>query len=87
MLIFHLFFGDFMPAKKRNYRKEYDEYHSTEKQKKARAMRNAARAEMGLKKGDSREVDHKRPLSKGGSNSKRNLRVVSRSTNRRKGAK
>ena len=42
---------------------------------------------MGLKKGDPREVDHKKPLSKGGSNSKRNLRVVSRKTNRSKGDK
>lgn len=42
---------------------------------------------MGLKKGDPREVDHKVPLSKGGSNSKRNLRVVSRTTNRKKGNK
>lgn len=42
---------------------------------------------MGLKVGDPREVDHIKPLSKGGSNSKRNLRVVSRTTNRRKGAK
>jgi 5-methylcytosine-specific restriction endonuclease McrA len=42
---------------------------------------------MGLKKGDPREVDHKIPLSKGGSNSKKNLRVVSRKTNRKKGNK
>ncbi|MGI6013710.1 MAG: HNH endonuclease signature motif containing protein [Oscillospiraceae bacterium] len=42
---------------------------------------------MGLKTGDPREVDHKRPLSKGGSNKKKNLRVVSRTTNRRKGSK
>jgi len=42
---------------------------------------------MGLKKGDKREVDHKKPLSKGGSNKKSNLRAVSRTTNRRKAAK
>jgi HNH endonuclease. len=42
---------------------------------------------MGLKKGDPREVDHVRPLDKGGSNSRGNLRIVSRTTNRRKGAK
>ncbi len=42
---------------------------------------------MGLKVGDKREVDHKKPLSKGGSNRKSNLRVVSRSTNRKKAAK
>jgi len=30
----------------RNYRKEYENYHSKPKQKKNRAKRNAARAEM-----------------------------------------
>lgn len=76
-----------MATKKRDYKKEYAEYHSKPEQKKNRAARNKARREMGLKVGDPREVDHKKPLSKGGSNSKKNLRVVSRSTNRKKGAK
>ena len=75
-----------MPAK-RNYKREYAEYHSKPEQKKNRAARNAARRKMGLKVGDPREVDHKKPLSKGGSNSKKNLRIVSRLINRRKGAK
>ena len=75
-----------MPTK-RNYKKEYREYHSKPDQKKNRAARNAARKKMGLKVGDPREVDHKKPLSKGGSNSKKNLRIVSRLINRRKGAK
>lgn len=79
--------GLFDMAKKRDYKKEYREFHGKPAQKKARAARNAARREMGLKVGDPREVDHKKPLSKGGSNSKRNLRVVSRTTNRKKGAK
>lgn len=78
--------GETMPAK-RNYKKEYAEYHSKPKQKQNRAARNAARRKMGLKVGDPREVDHKKPLSKGGSNSKKNLRIVSRLINRRKGAK
>ena len=73
--------------KKRDYKKEYREYHSKPSQIKKRAARNLARKVMGLKVGDPREVDHKRALSKGGSNSKRNLRVVSRTTNRKKGAK
>ena len=30
---------------------------------------------------------HKKPLSKGGSNKRKNLRVVSRTTNRKKAAK
>lgn len=72
---------------KRDYKKEYKEYHSKPEQKKNRAARNKARKEMGLKVGDPREVDHKKPLSKGGSNSKKNLRVVSRTTNRKKGNK
>ena len=73
--------------RKRNYRKEYDSYHSKPKQKKNRAARNAARKRSGLKVGDKREVDHKRPLSKGGSNGRKNTRVVSRSANREKGSK
>ena len=76
-----------MPAKKRDYKKEYREYHGKPAQIKARSERNQARAKMCLKVGDKREVDHKVPLSKGGSNSTRNLRVVSQRTNRSKGAK
>lgn len=71
-------------TKKRDYKKEYRDYHGKPEQIKNRSERNQARDEMGLKKGDPREVDHKVPLSKGGSNSKRNMRVVSRSTNRKK---
>ena len=74
-------------AKKRDYKKEYKDYHSKPEQKKNRAKRNKARKDMGLKKGDGKEVDHKKPLSKGGSNGKKNLRVVKRSTNRKKGNK
>ena len=73
--------------KKRDYKKEYAEYHSKPEQIKNRSKRNKARREMGLKVGDKREVDHIKPLKKGGSNSKSNLRVVSRTTNRKKGAK
>lgn len=74
-------------VKKRDYKKEYRKYHSKPLQKKRRAERNKARRKMGLKVGDPREVDHIKPLSKGGSNSKSNLRVVSRKTNRQKGNK
>ena len=74
-------------SKERDYKKEYKDYHSKPEQKKNRAARNKARREMGLKVGDPREVDHKKPLSKGGSNAKSNLRVVSRTTNRKKGNK
>ena len=73
--------------KPRNYRKEYDTYHKTPKQRKNNNARHRARYALGLKVGDGKEVDHKKPLSKGGSNKRKNLRVVSRSTNRRKGAR
>ena len=49
--------------------------------------RNQARRIMGLKVGDPREVDHKKSIKKGGTNDKKNLRVVSRKTNRAKGSK
>lgn len=76
-----------MTEKKRDYKKEYREYGGKPEHIKERSERNKARRMMGLKVGDPREVDHIKPLSKGGSNSKRNLRIVSRKTNRRKGAK
>ena len=76
-----------LAKKKRDYKKEYRDYHSKPAQRKNRSKRNQARRKMGLKKGDKREVDHKKPLSKGGSNKKSNLRAVSRRTNRRKAAK
>ena len=76
-----------MPRTKspRNYKKEYARYHSSPSQIAARSTRNKARRKLGLKVGDKREVDHKRPLSKGGTNGKGNLRAVSRKANRRKG--
>lgn len=68
----------------RDYKKEYSTYHSKAAQKKRRALRNSARREMGLKKGDPREVDHKVPLSKGGGNGRSNLKIMSRTANRKK---
>ena len=80
-----------MPAKKKNYKKIYKKYHSSKKAKTERNMRNQARRRAKRKglvrKGDGMEIDHIRPISKGGSNKPKNLRVVKRSTNRRKGAK
>jgi hypothetical protein len=70
----------------RNYRHEYDNYQGTEEQKKRRAARNAARAKMmkagKVKKGDGKDVDHAKPLSKGGTNAAKNLRVRTASNNR-----
>ena len=74
-----------MPA--RNYKREYKKFHSSKTAKASRAARGRARTKVGLKTGDRREVDHKKPLSKGGSNKRSNLRVVSRTTNRKKGKK
>lgn len=78
----------YMTNGKRDYKKEL----SWEKKKKPnrvkdRAKRNAARKAMGLKVGDSRQVDHKKPLKAGGSNKKSNLRVVSAKTNLTKEAR
>ena len=70
--------------KPRNYRKEYDEYHGTPAQRKNRAARNRARRalqkEGRVSKGDGKEVDHKDKNPR--NNSRKNLRVVSRKTNR-----
>jgi hypothetical protein len=78
-----------MPYQKngvRNYKKEYQAYHSKPEQRANRSKRTVARnqsnAEGRTSKGDGRDLDHKRPLSKGGSNSRSNTRVVSRSSNR-----
>lgn len=71
---------------KRDLKAEYEKYQGTEKQKKNRAKRNTARRQAeasGLvSKGDGKDIDHKRPLSKGGSNSKTNRRVVDAGKNR-----
>ena len=75
-----------MPSKKRDYKSEYANYHSRPEQKKNRAARNAARASLEkqgrVAKGDGKDVDHKQPLSRGGSNKPSNLRVKSASSNR-----
>jgi len=75
------------PTSSRDYRKEYDDFHGNPEQVRLRSLRNKARRKKGLKKGDPREVDHKRPLSKGGTNSVNNLMIKSRSGNRKKGSK
>lgn len=71
-------------SRKRDYAKEYREYHGKPEQIKRRNSRNAARRLMikkGLvKKGDGKDVDHKdrNPTN----NSARNLRVTSQKKNR-----
>ncbi len=69
----------------RDYKKEYEDYHGTEEQKKRRAQRNAARRkaqkEGRVKKGDGKEVDHLGMNRKGKLNNSK-TRVVSKKTNR-----
>ena len=80
--------GNKMPYvnKPRPYKKEYEEYQGKPDQIKNRAKRNSARAELmkdgRVHKGDGKDVDHVKPLSKGGSSSKSNLKVKSASNNR-----
>ena len=67
----------------RNYKSEYANYHSKPKQKKNRAGRNTARRIMKKKLGSSilgRDVDHKDRNPR--NNSKSNLRIRSKSSNR-----
>ncbi|EFB89778.1 hypothetical protein HMPREF7215_2592 [Pyramidobacter piscolens W5455] len=71
-------------VKIRDYEKEYREYHGKPEQIHKRSLRNQARRVLGLKKGDPREADHIRPLARGGSNTRSNLRAVSLRTNRKK---
>tara|TARA_R110000868_G_scaffold399739_1_gene673713 strand:+ start:292 stop:582 length:291 start_codon:yes stop_codon:yes gene_type:complete len=70
----------------RNYRNEYDTYQGKPEQIKNRAERNAARSTMvkkgAVKKGDGMDVDHTVPLSKGGANTVKNLRVRTDNQNR-----
>lgn len=75
----------------KNGQRSYDRELLWEKEEKPqrvkeRSRRNAARALMMEEgrayKGDGKDVDHKKPLSKGGGNGRSNLRVVAASKNR-----
>ncbi len=76
----------YMKNGKRDYKREYEKYHSRPEQIKNRTERTTARRQANAAgvthKGDGKDIDHKKPLSKGGSNGKSNQRVVSASTNR-----
>jgi hypothetical protein len=75
-----------MPLGKRNYKAEYDEYHSRPEQKKNRAARNAARRMMARRHGRSKlngkDVDHRDGNPR--NNASSNLRVTSVTYNRGK---
>jgi len=67
----------------RDYKKEYENYHSSEEQKKDRAGRNGARRMLKKKHGNSllgKDVDHKDRNPR--NNSMSNLRLQSKSVNR-----
>ena len=70
----------------RNYKQEYANYDGTEAVKKKRAQRNKARrmleATGAVHKGDGKDVDHKKPLSKGGTTVISNLRAKPAAANR-----
>ena len=59
-------------------------YQAQPKQRKNRALRNAARTTVKKAGGKvaGKDVGHKKPLSKGGTNAKSNLKIQSRKANR-----
>jgi hypothetical protein len=71
---------------KRGYFKENKLYNSKPKNIKARSERTTLRRQANAAgithKGDGKDLDHKVPLSKGGSNTIGNTRVVSQKENR-----
>lgn len=75
-----------LDEEKRNYAMEYRNYHGKPKQRKERAARTKAREQMikkgRVKKGDGKDIDHKKALRHGGSNGINNLRVRNKSENR-----
>lgn len=74
-------------TRKRNYRREYDQYHGKPEQIANRASRNAARAEEvkagRVRKGDGMEVDHKDGNPR--NNARSNRQILTRTANRKKG--
>jgi len=74
-----------MAKRRRNYKQEA-KYEARPEQKKRRAARNRARRKLirlgRVRKGDGKEVDHKKMLGSGGSMGMKNIRVISRHANR-----
>lgn len=70
----------------RDYDSDYKKFQSSDKAKKDRAARNKNRDEFEkdgkVKKGDGKDIDHKDGNPR--NNSKKNLRVMSKSKNRAK---
>lgn len=80
-----------MPRKEpRNYKAEYAQFHGKQPQIDNRNQRNKAVRKLdrvGAASQDGKEVDHKHGSSNGSklNNSSKNLRVVKKAVNRRKG--
>lgn len=76
----------YMKKGKRNYKLEYELYHARPEQRHNRSLRTTARNEAiqegRVSRGDGKDLDHVKPLSKGGSNSRSNTRVTTQSSNR-----
>lgn len=76
----------FMKDGKRDYKRENALYNSKPEQIKNRSERSVARVQSNAAgtthKGDGKDIDHIKPLSKGGSTAKTNTRVVPASVNR-----
>ena len=76
----------YMKNGKRDYKREVELYTSKPEVVKKRVEQNKARRIMEregkVSKGDGKDVDHRTPLSKGGTSVRSNLRVVPASTNR-----
>lgn len=87
-----------MPSSK-NYKRDYKQERKTAKKRgetgvgskssdaKAHRARRKLEKEGKVKKGDGKDVDHKKPQKSGGSNKRSNLRVKSKSSNRSHGGK
>lgn len=76
-----------MPRNPRDYKAEYEQSDGTPARKKARAARNKARRMMEKANGSKNipkgvDVDHIRPISKGGKSVASNLRLKKAKANR-----
>ena len=69
--------------KKRPYKKEYEQQKNRKEQPLRNARERARRKidKLGINR-NGKDIDHIKPLSKGGTNDRKNLRVVSKKQNR-----
>lgn len=81
-----------MPRKNKDGTRDYSydtKYEATKQHRHERSERVTARRELAkeglVSKGDGKDVDHIKPLSKGGSEKRSNLRAISAHDNRSKG--